>query len=51
MMYDFLKVEEDFITKRMVGEEKLVMDHFDQQGIQYKQMSLFDDFQMQAGDA
>lgn len=44
MMYDFLKVEEDFITRRMVGEEKEVMKHFGQQDIQYKQLSLFDDF-------
>lgn len=43
MMYDFLKVDEDFITRRLVGEEKELMNHFDQQGIRYKQLSLFDD--------
>lgn len=47
MMYDFLKVEEDFITRRLVGEEKAIMNHFEQQDIQYKQMSLFDDFHVQ----
>ena len=46
MMYDFLKVEEDFITRRMVGEEKELMMNFNQQDIQYKQLSLFDDFQV-----
>lgn len=43
MMYDFLKVDEDFITRRLVGEEKELMNRFDQQGIKYKQLSLFDD--------
>lgn len=47
MMYDFLKVEEDFITRRMVGEEKEIMSGFEQKAISYKQLSLFDDFQMQ----
>lgn len=42
MMYDFLKVEEDFITRRMVGEEQAVRNHFEQQDIHYRQLSLFD---------
>ncbi len=46
MMYDFLKVEEDFITRRMVGEEKELMVNYNQQDIRYKQLSLFDDFQI-----
>lgn len=46
MMYDFLKVEEDFITRRMVGDEKDLMNHFDQQDIHYKQLSLFKDFRL-----
>lgn len=50
LMYDFLRVEEDFITRRIVGEEKEIMQHFAQDDIQYKQMSLFDDFQIGRGD-
>lgn len=42
MMYDFLKVEEDFITRRMVGEEQAVKNNFEQQDIHYRQLSLFD---------
>lgn len=44
MMYDGLKVDEDFITRRMVGEEKEIMKHFGQNDIHYRQLSLFSDF-------
>ncbi len=47
MMYDFLKVEEDFITRRIVGEEKEIIAGYNQQDIGYKQLSLFDDFRVQ----
>ncbi len=47
LMYDFLQVEEDYITRRLVSEEKEVREHFDESGIKYRQMSLFDDFQME----
>lgn len=42
MMYDFLKVDEDFITRRMLGEEQAVRSSFEQQDIRYRQLSLFD---------
>lgn len=42
MMYDFLKVEEDFITRRMVGEEQAIRSSFEQRDIRYRQLSLFD---------
>ena len=50
MMYDFLKVEEDFITKRMLGEEKQVLKNFEQQQITFKQLSLFDDYKLEMGE-
>lgn len=50
MMYDFLKVEEDFITRRIVGEEREIKNHFNQQDIQYKQLSLFDDFSLEGAN-
>lgn len=46
LMYDFLQVEEDFITRRLVGEEKEIQKNMDQSEIRYRQMSLFDDFHM-----
>lgn len=42
MMYDFLKVEEDFITRRLVGEEKALQQSYEQDKIHYQQLSLFD---------
>ena len=42
MMYDFLKVEEDFITRRLVGEEKALQQSYEQNQIHYQQLSLFD---------
>lgn len=45
MMYDFLKVEEDFITRSILGEEQDVLRSFGQQDIQYRQLTLFDDWQ------
>lgn len=42
MMYDFLKVEEDFITRRLVGEEKALQQSYEQDQIHYQQLSLFD---------
>lgn len=49
LMYDFLKVDEDYITKKILGEEKDVLRNFGQQDIQYKQMSLFDDWRGATG--
>ena len=42
MMYDFLKVDEDFITRRLVGEEKELQRCYQQNQIHYQQLSLFD---------
>ncbi len=42
MMYDFLKVDEDFITRRLVGEEKELQRYYQQNQIHYQQLSLFD---------
>ena len=42
MMYDFLKVDEDFITRRLVGEEKELQRCYQQNQIHYRQLSLFD---------
>ena len=42
MMYDFLKVDEDFITRRLVGEEKELQRYYQQSQIHYQQLSLFD---------
>ena len=41
-MYDFLKVDEDFITRRLVGEEKELQRYYQQSQIHYQQLSLFD---------
>lgn len=49
MMYNFLKVEEDYITRSMLGEEKKVVQGFSQEQITYRQLSLFDDFQLGNG--
>ena len=42
MMYDFLKVDEDFITRRLVGEEKELQRCYQKNQIHYQQLSLFD---------
>lgn len=42
MMYDFLKVDEDFITRRLVGEERELQRCYQQNQIHYQQLSLFD---------
>lgn len=48
MMYDFIKVEEDYITRALLGQEQEVLQNFSQQNIQYKQLSLFDDWSQAA---
>lgn len=45
MMYDFLKVEEDYITRSLMAGEQGVMDAFGE-SVTYKQLTLFDDFQL-----
>jgi len=45
MMYDFLKVEEDYITRNLVSGETDIVKGFGD-NITYKQLTLFDDFQM-----
>ena len=45
MMYDFLKVDEDYITRNLVANEGDVMKGFGE-SITYKQLTLFDDFQL-----
>lgn len=45
MMYDFLKVEEDYITRNILNKEPDVMEGFGE-NITYKQLTLFDDFQL-----
>lgn len=45
MMYDFLKVDEDYITRSLVTNEGDVMRGFGAD-ITYKQLTLFDDFQI-----
>lgn len=42
MLYDFLKVEEDFITRHLLSEEKTLAENFALQDVKYKQLSLFD---------
>ena len=45
MMYDFLKIDEDYITRNLVANEGDVMKGFGE-SITYKQLTLFDDFQL-----
>ncbi|MFG6328018.1 MAG: putative DNA modification/repair radical SAM protein [Lachnospiraceae bacterium] len=45
MMYDFLKVEEDYITRNLVSGETDIVKGFGD-NITYKQLTLFDDFQI-----
>lgn len=45
MMYDFLKVDEDYITRSLLENEGDVMKGFGEK-VTYKQLTLFDDFQL-----
>ena len=45
MMYDFLKVDEDYITRSILSDEKDVLNGFGE-SVTYKQLTLFDDFQL-----
>lgn len=45
MMYNFLKIDEDYITRSLVSNEGDVMKGFGSD-ITYKQLTLFDDFQL-----
>lgn len=44
MMYDFLKVDEDYITRNLLENDKNVMQGFGEK-VTYRQLTLFDDFQ------
>lgn len=48
MMYDFLKIDEDYITRNLLENDKNVMEGFGEQ-VTYKQLTLFDDFQVGNG--
>lgn len=41
MMYDFLKIDEDYITRNLLENDKNVMEGFGE-NVTYKQLSLFD---------
>ncbi len=43
-MYDFLKIDEDYITRNLLENDKNVMEGFGEK-VTYKQLTLFDDFQ------
>ena len=43
MMYDFLRVDEDYITRNLVSGDRQVMEGFGER-VTYRQLSLFDDF-------
>ena len=43
MMYQFLKIDEDYITRNLLENDKDVMKGFGEQ-VTYKQLTLFDDF-------
>lgn len=45
MMYQFLKIDEDYITRNLLENDKDVMKGFGEK-VTYKQLTLFDDFQM-----
>lgn len=49
LMYDFLKMDEDYITRSILGEDQAVLKNFGQQDIQYRQLSLFDDWKRAEG--
>lgn len=44
MMYDFLKIDEDYITRNLLENDKNVMEGFGEK-VTYKQLTLFEDFQ------
>ena len=48
MFYDFLKVDENYITRNLLADDKDVMRGFGEQ-VTYRQLTLFDDFQMGGG--
>lgn len=45
MMYGFLKMDEDYITRNLVSGESRIADGFGS-NVTYKQLTLFDDFQL-----
>ncbi|MCH5268723.1 MAG: putative DNA modification/repair radical SAM protein [Lachnospiraceae bacterium] len=45
MFYDFLKVDENYITRNLLADDEDVMRGFGEQ-VTYRQLTLFDDFQM-----
>lgn len=45
MMYDFLKIDEDYITRNLLENDQNVMEGFGEK-VTYKQLTLFDDFQL-----
>lgn len=45
MMYQFLKIDEDYITRNLLENDKDVMKGFGEK-VTYKQLTLFDDFQL-----
>lgn len=46
MMYRFLKIDEDYITRNLLENDTDVMKGFDEK-VTYKQLSLFDTFPME----
>ena len=42
MMYDFLKIDEDYITRNLLENDKNVMEAFGEK-VTYKQLTLFED--------
>lgn len=47
MMYQFLKIDEDYITRNLLENDKDVMKDFGEK-VTYKQLTLFDDFGMES---
>ena len=43
LLYDFLKIEEDYITRNLLADDKDIQMAFGD-GVTYRQLSLFDDF-------
>lgn len=48
MFYDFLKVDENYITRNLLADDTEVMRGFGEQ-VTYRQLTLFDDFRMSDG--
>jgi len=46
-MYDFLKIDEDYITRNLLENDRNVMEGFGEK-VTYKQLTLFDDFQLES---